>query len=97
MQILNPRKKTSTTKIAEHIRFAYSMPTISTFDSIENNYGLSRGKDCMRKFFISLREHAADVSNSVKKKTLSLTETELKSNQNAMQYHIFRKKIQTKT
>ena len=34
------------------------MSTISSFRSIENKYDEYRGKDCMKKFSESLREHA---------------------------------------
>ena len=34
------------------------MSTISSSKSIENKHDLNRGKDCMKKFCKSLREHA---------------------------------------
>ena len=46
------------------------MSTIWAFDNIENKYILYRGEDCMKKFCISLREHAADVIYFEKKKML---------------------------
>ena len=39
------------------------MSTISTFKNIENNHDVCRGKDCMRKFCQSLREHAIRIIN----------------------------------
>ena len=54
----NNPEKSSTTQIGEHIACGYSMSTIWGFDHIENNHTLNRGKDCMKKFFSSLREHA---------------------------------------
>ena len=51
----------SATKVDEHIPCGYSMSTIWEFDDIENKHSLSSGKDCMKKFCISPREHAANV------------------------------------
>ena len=50
------------------------MSTIWTFDNIENKHSLYYGEDCMKEFYVSLKEHAADVINFEKKKTLPLTE-----------------------
>ena len=49
------------------------MSTIWAFDSIKNKHSSFRGEDFMKKFCISLREHAADVINFEKKKMLTLT------------------------
>ena len=59
------------------------MSTIWAFDNIENKHTLYRGKDCMKKFCSSLREHATNVINFEKNKTLPVTKKELKSHQNA--------------
>ena len=59
------------------------MSTMSAFDTIENKHSLYRGKDCMKKFCISLREHTGDVINFKKKRMLPLTEKELKLHQDA--------------
>ena len=47
----------STTKIGEHIPCGYSMSTILGFDHMENKHTLSLGKNCIKKFCTSLREH----------------------------------------
>ena len=39
------------------------MPTIWTFDHIENKHILYRRKECMEKFSTSLREHATNTIN----------------------------------
>ena len=39
------------------------MSTISSFKGIENKHDVYRGKDCMKKFFESLREHAINIIN----------------------------------
>ena len=64
----NNPKKSSTTKIGEHIPCGYSMSNIWTFDNTENRYSLYREKDCVKKFCVYLREHAADVINFGKTK-----------------------------
>ena len=46
------------------------MQTIWTFDGTKDKHSSYCGEDCMKKFFISLREHAADVINFEKKKIL---------------------------
>ena len=53
-----------------HITCGYSMSTIWGFDHIENKHTLYRGKDCMKKFWDSLREHAKNIINFEKKKML---------------------------
>ena len=72
------------------------MSTIWAFDSIKNKHSLYHGKECMKKFCISPREHAADVTNFEKKKMLPITEKELKPHQDATQCYICRKTIRKK-
>ena len=47
------------------------MSRISSFKSIENKHIVYRGKDCMKKFCESLREHAMEIINFRKKKFLT--------------------------
>ena len=54
----NNSENSSATKVGEHIPLGFSMSTISTFKNIENNRDVYRGKDFMRKFCKSLREHS---------------------------------------
>ena len=49
------------------------MPTIWTFDDIENKHDVYRGADCMKKFCKSLREHEMKITNFGKKKMIPLT------------------------
>ena len=51
----------SITKVNECIPSVFSMSTISSFKSIENKHDVSRGKDCMKKFCKSVREHASKI------------------------------------
>ena len=54
---VNNPEKSSTTKIGEHIPCGYSMSTIWGFDHSEDKHTFYHGKDCMKKFCASLREH----------------------------------------
>ena len=87
----NNPENSSTTKIGEHISFGYSMSTILAFDHIETKHTLYCGKDCMKKFCTSLREHVKTIIAFEKKKMLSLIKEELKSHQDAKVYYICRK------
>ena len=51
------------TKVSEHIPSGFSMFTISSFRSIENKLDVYRGKDCMKTFCESLREHTKKINN----------------------------------
>ena len=84
----NNAKNSSTTKIGEHIHCGYSMSAIWAFDHIENKHTLYRGKDCMKKFCESLREHAKNIIDFEKKKMLPLTKEELKSHQDTIQVNL---------
>ena len=53
----NNLEDSSTTKIGEHMPRGYSFSTIWAFDNIEKKHTLYCGKDCMKKFCESLREH----------------------------------------
>ena len=54
----NNPKIPSRTKIGEHIHCRYSISTMQAFHIIENKHTSYRGKDCMKKFCTSFREHA---------------------------------------
>ena len=63
----------STAQVSKYIPPDFSMSTISSFRSIENKHDIYRGKDCMKKFFQSLREHAMEIINFKKKEIKLLT------------------------
>ena len=52
----------STTKVSKHILSGFSMSTISSFRSIKNKHDVYRGKDSMKTFYESLREHAMKIN-----------------------------------
>ena len=86
----------STTKVSEHIPSGFSMPTISSFRSIENKHGVYRGKDCMKKFSKLLRDHAVKLINFKKKKTKSLIKEQEESYENARICYICKEKFENK-
>ena len=67
------------------------MATIWAFNHIENKHSLYHGKDCMKKFCTSLREHAKNIIDFEKKKMLQLKKEELKLHQDAKLCYIWRK------
>ena len=70
-------------KVSEHIPSGFSMSLISSFRSIENNYDVSRGKDCMKKFCEFSREHTVKIINFKKKKMKSIIKEQQESYENA--------------
>ena len=53
-----------------------------------------RGKDCMKKFCESLREHSKNINYFEKKKLLSLTKEELKSHEDAKVCYLWQKNLE---
>ena len=49
------------------------MSTISSLKRIENKHDVYRGKDCMKKFWEPLRDHAMEIISFKKKKMKFLT------------------------
>ena len=70
------------------------MSIISSFKSLENKHDVYRGKDCIKKFCESLREHAVEIINS-KKMKLSAKEQQ-ESYENAKICYICKGKFETK-
>ena len=86
----NNPEKSSTRKICKHILWGYTMWPVWAFDNIESKHTLYRGKDCMKRFCSSLREHAVDFE---KKKILPLSKKELNLHQDATACYICRKRF----
>ena len=61
------------------------MSTILSFNNVENNHDVYRGKGCMKKLCESLREHA--------KKVKLLTKEQQESYENAKIYYIYKQKF----
>ena len=64
----NNPENSFTTEVSEHPSTGFSMSTISSFKSIETKHNVYRGKDCMKKFYESLWEHAMEIINLEKNK-----------------------------
>ena len=79
----NDPENSFTTKESERLPSHFSMSTISSFKSIENKHDVYRGKDFMKKFCESGREHAMKVINFKKKKLKLLTKEQQESYGNA--------------
>ena len=54
------------------------MSTIWEFDHIESKYTLYCGKDCMKKFCESLREHAKNITDLKIKKNITVNKRKTK-------------------
>ena len=72
------------------------MSTISSFENIENKDQLYRGKDCMKKFYESLRKHAIKIISFKKKKMKLLRKEQQESYENAKIYYICKGKFENK-
>ena len=62
----NNPQNSSTTKVSKYIP-VFSISTIFSFRSIESKHDVYRGKDCMKKFCESLREHIMKIISFNKK------------------------------
>ena len=69
----NNPKISSTAKFIKHIPSGFSMPTISSFRSIQNKLDVYRDEDYVKKFCEFLSEHAMRIINFKKKKMKLLT------------------------
>ena len=56
-----------------------TLSTILSFKSIENKDDICRGKDCMKTFCESLKEHAVKITN-IKKEKMKLLAKEQQEN-----------------
>ena len=70
------------------------MSAISSFRSIENKHDMYRGKDCMKKFCESLREHAMKIINF--KKMRLFTKEQQESYENSKICYICKEKFENK-
>ena len=92
----NNPENSSTSKLIEHIPSGFSMSTISSFKNIENKHNVYRGKDCMKMFYESLREHAKKIIDLKKKKMKLLTKVRQESYENAKIRYMCKRKVESK-
>ena len=57
MDVKNNLENSFIAKVGKHILRTFSMSTLWSFKSIKNNHNVYRGKDCIKMFAESLREH----------------------------------------
>ena len=72
------------------------MPKISSFKSIKYKHDVYRGKDCMKKYCESLREHAMKIINFKTKKMKLLTKEQQESYENAKNCCICKEKFENR-
>ena len=70
-------KSPSKTRVGEHIPSGFSISTISSFKNIENKHDVYRGKDCIKKFCESLREHAMNTIDLKKNEVINKKAAEI--------------------
>ena len=73
---INNPNESSTTKTNKHKPSGYSIFISCSFDESRNKLNYYRGKDCMKKFWKDLKEHATRIINNEKKKIIPLTKEE---------------------
>ena len=78
-----------------HLRY-FSVSTMSSFKSIESKHDVYRGRDCMIKFYESLREHALKIINFKSKKMKLLTKEQQESHENAKICYTWKEKFEKK-
>ena len=64
----NNREKSSMTKVCKHIPSSFSVFTTLSLKDIENNDDVYWGKECMKKFWETLRKQALKITDFNKKK-----------------------------
>ena len=92
---INP-ENSSTTKVGKQIPSCFSMSTISSFKSKENKHDIYKGKDYMKKFCESLREHTMKITNYKKKNIKLLTKEQQEQYENAKICYICKEKFENK-
>ena len=91
----NNPEKSSTTKAGEHIPSVFQWQQNHHLKT-ENNHGVNRCKDCMKKFCESLREPAMEIINFKKKKMKLLTNEQWESYENAKICYICKERLEDK-
>ena len=91
----NNPKKLSTTKINKHTSSGYSLFTQCSFDTTKNKLDYYRGKNCMKKLYLDLREHVAKIINYEKEEMIPLTKEEKKIHNEQKVCYICKKRFST--
>ena len=72
------------------------MSTILPYDGTKRKYDVYRDEDYIKKFFKSLKEHAIEIINFIKKEMVQLTNEQQKSYKKAKVCYTCRKKFKDK-
>ena len=88
-------EKSSTTKINKHTPSGYSLFAHCSFHETKNKLNHDRGKNCMKKFCLDLREHATKIINYEKKEMIPLTKKEERRHNKQKVCHICKKGFST--
>ena len=89
----NNPEKSSTNKISKHTPSGYSLLTHCLFDTTKNKLDYYRGKNCMKKFCLDLRDHATKIINYEKKEMIPLTKEEKRAHSTSKRCYICKKKF----
>ena len=91
----NSHKKLSTTKVNKHKPSGYSLFTHCSFDTIQIKLDYYRSKNCIKNFFLDLREHVTKIINYEKKAMIPLTNEEKKIHREQKVCYICKKGFST--
>ena len=91
----NNHKKSSTIKIDKHTSSGYSLFTHCSLDKTKNKLDYYRGKNCMKKFCLDLKEHATKITNYEKREMIRLTKEEKKTHHEQKVCYICKKGFST--
>ena len=89
----NNPEKSSITKINKHTPSGYSLFTQCSFDTTKNKLDYYRGENCMKNFYLDLRQHATKIINYEKKEMIPLTKKEEKKHNKQKVCHICKKRF----
>ena len=92
----NKLKNVCSTKVGELIPSGFPTSTISPFKITEKTHDVYRGKDCMKKFCKSLKEHAMKIANFKIKNLKLLIKEQQGSYENAKICYIYNEKFENK-
>ena len=87
----NNPKKSSTAKVNKHTPSGYSLFTCCLFDITEIKLDCYRGKNCMKNFYLDLKEHVTKIMNYENEEMIPLTEEENTSYENKKCCYICKK------
>ena len=79
----------------KHTPSGYSLFTHCSFDIAKNKLDYYRGEDCMKKFYLDLREHETKIINYERKEMMPLTKKEERNHNKQKVCHICRKEFNT--